>query len=308
MRYRLRETDLSGDGVRRLMVGEALPQENIDLYARGGWRAQPAVMVEYGLYSTLADGTLSLMPQGGLVLQLGAHWQAGGSAARRVYDESSGARRDFVPTFFDDAALDEQPERGSYRVFVARQAGDDSALELSARHRELGETIRLFFSDDVLNHLESLYLVPGDEIDEAELKLTRRIAPEVLATFGSTVANGGGGHFQARKAAPFENRVRYVVTSLDTQFERTATGVFVAFHRLEQQLRSTSPAQLQTAPEARFERLQVLLTQDLDLLVDLAADWAVQLDLELSRGALPSSALAEDALRKQVMGGFSVSF
>lgn len=308
MRYRVRDTEIDAHGVRRLFLGEALPQENMAVWARGGYRLQPAFLVEYGLYSTLADGTLSLMPQGGVVVQMGDEWQAGASAARRVYDETVEARRDFVPTFFGDAE-DESPERAAYRVFLSRQGEEDSALELSAGRRELAETIRLFFSDDVLNHLESLYLVPGDRLHEAGIKVTRRVTPDVLATLSSTLAAGGGGHFLASKAAPFENDVRYVVTSLDTQFQRTSTGVFVAFHRLEQQLRSTTPSTRPVAsPEARFERLQVLLSQDLDVLVDLAADWAVQLDLELSRGALPTAGIAEDALRKQVMGGFSVSF
>ena len=35
-----------------------------------------------------------------------------------------------------------------------------------------------------------------------------------------------------------------------------------------------------------LERLQLMLNQNLNILLDLASDWAVQLNMELSRGAV----------------------
>ena len=53
--------------------------------------------------------------------------------------------------------------------------------------------------------------------------------------------------------------------------------------------------------------MRLELTQDLDILLDLAADWAVQLNMELSRG--PVSVLPdEDELRRRLMGGIAVKF
>ncbi len=80
---------------------------SIDLFSRGGVRVQPAVLLEYGLYSTLSDGSLALTPQGGIVLQLGSNWQLETSAARRVYTNAAYGP-DFLPTLFAQRDLCEQ--------------------------------------------------------------------------------------------------------------------------------------------------------------------------------------------------------
>jgi hypothetical protein len=59
-----------------------------------------------------------------------------------------------------------------------------------------------------------------------------------------------------------------------------------------------------------MERLQVMLTQDLDVLSRLAADWAVHLNMELSRGNAVETdpQLEDEELRSRVMGGLTFSF
>ena len=59
-----------------------------------------------------------------------------------------------------------------------------------------------------------------------------------------------------------------------------------------------------------LERLQVMLTQDLDVLSRLVADWAVHLNMEVSRGmtAETDPQLEDEELRKRVMGGVTFSF
>ena len=62
-------------------------------------------------------------------------------------------------------------------------------------------------------------------------------------------------------------------------------------------------------PELELERLQVMLSQDLDILHQLATDWAVHLNMELSRGgATTDGLLDDDELRKRVTGGVVVKF
>ena len=66
LRYRERQFGMSASSLR---PEDQPASASIDLFGHGGVRVQPAVLLEYGLYSTLADGSLSLMPQGGVVLQ-----------------------------------------------------------------------------------------------------------------------------------------------------------------------------------------------------------------------------------------------
>lgn len=49
--------------------------------------------------------------------------------------------------------------------------------------------------------------------------------------------------------------------------------------------------------------MRVMLTQDLNILFDLANTWAVQLNMEVSRGPA-----ATDEIRRRLMGGIAVKF
>jgi hypothetical protein len=201
-----------------------------------------------------------------------------------------------------------------YRVMVARQGErDEDLLTIAALHRELADTLQLYFSEDVFHQLESLYLVRGDALPEVQLALQRRVSPQVLARLESSFAEGGGGILYAADAAPYENHVRYLVTSLDTRFQRTATGVFLAFHHLEQSLESVreqGSAEL-SGTMLDLERLQLMLSQDLNVLLSLASEWAVHLNFEVSRGVLPlpyTLEVEDEEYRRRVTGGLSVKF
>lgn len=305
LRYREREFGLSAS----LRPDEVPVSQSIDAFSRGGVRVRPAVVLEYGLYSTLSDGSLSLMPQGGIVLQLGDNWQLSGNASRRVYDDTR-LEMDFLPSLFEEGDLCEQGSAGCYQVGLTRQIGEDESLSLSATHREIGETLRLYFSTDLFDRSESLYLVRGDELPEMRLELTKKLGPRVLTRLESSLATGGGGTFIAADRRSYENQIRYSVTSLDTQFLASSTGVFVAFHHLSQELQPLGGKGQSASPQiTELEHLRLQLTQDLGVLMDLAADWAVQLNMELSRGPLSSAANQDDdELRRRLMGGIAVKF
>lgn len=309
IRYRERQFDLGSPQEMRAYAGAG--QSNLDLFGRGGVRVQPSVLLEYGLYSTLSDGSLAMTPRGGVVLQLGERWQLAGSVARRVYEDQSRTEQDFLPTLYGEADLCEEGGESCYELRLTRSFGDEdedeSGMTLGAVHRTVGKTLRLYFSDDFFNRLESLYLVPGDELPEVRMSVNRRLSPNLLATLESRVASGGGGMFHTADGLSYENRVRYLVTSLDTRYQRTATGVFLAIHRLDQQLDPLGPQS--RAPRSEVERLQLLLTQDLNILFDLAAEWSVQLNMELSRGGVsPLPTADDDELRRRILGGFAVRF
>ncbi len=315
LRYRERERSFlpPAFAAASLQPVDRYAEELVELTGRGGWKLQPAVLVEYGLTTRLRDGSLSFVPHGGLVVQLGEFWQAIAQFSEHVRSDDRGPYDDFVPAFFHEAGQCRQGEEHCYRVALARQGQGDDRLTFSAAHREFGETMRLFFSEDFFDHLEGLFLVRGDRLPEMQMAFTHRLSPQILTTVESSVAAGGGGIVYSLDGEPYENRVRYLVTSLDTQFESTSTGVLLAFHSLQQQLgASPSSASGASGPAMELDRLQLRVTQDLSFLLDLAADWAVHLNMELSRGnplGTEAFSAADGAeLRKRFLGGVAVRF
>jgi hypothetical protein len=126
------------------------------------------------------------------------------------------------------------------------------------------------------------------------------------------VASGGGGILHTVDQKSYENQVRFLVTSVDTQFQQTSTGVFVAFHHLAQELAPLGGgARLagDSTTQLEINRLQLMLTQDLGILQRVATDLALLLNMEVSRGSTPDgSPYADDELRKRIMGGVAVKF
>ena len=287
---------------------DPLIDEKLGIYGLAGSQILPRVLVEYGLFSSVRDGSLSLMPHVGVVVDLGAKWQARTSAARRVETQDSPEPYfGFNTAFYSDDTTCRSVGEACYEV-VFTFGENDETISLGAVHREYAETLRLYFSPDFFNRLESLYMVRGDELPELQFSMVRRIAPKILARLESNIASGGGGIFYATDERPYENQVRYLVTSLDTRFQQTSTGVFVAFHHLEQELRPAVDTADYTASEVEMQRLQLMLTQDLNVLADFASNWAVRFNLELSRGATPYRLTADNELYKKLTGGISVSF
>lgn len=292
---------------QRSLGGFEEPDQRLGLFTKAESQVQNRVFVEYGLYSSVRDGSLSLVPHGGIVVRLGDKWRAETNISRRVEE----TRDDFLlhgyqSALFSDTGSCHEVGEACYEVAFEREDGDDT-LAFGAIHREFSETLRLYFSSDFFNRLESVFLVKGDELPEVQLSLVRRISPKVLARLESNFASGGGGIFYATNASSYENEVRYLVTSLDTQFQQTATGVFIAFHHLEQALNPVAD-NADTPARVELQRLQLMLTQDLNMLADLASRWAVNLNMELSRGATPYALTADERTYRKLTGGFSVSF
>jgi hypothetical protein len=52
----------------------------------------------------------------------------------------------------------------------------------------------------------------------------------------------------------------------------------------------------------------LMVNQNLNFLLNLASDWAVQLNMELSRGIDPTTGLASDTIRRRILGGIAVKF
>lgn len=286
---------------------EAPAEERLDLYGRGGLRVRPALLMQYGLYTTLRDGSVSLIPQGGVVLQLSPTWQASVLTSYRL-DDHGVPVNGFLPAYFAETGECDQNEAQCYQLVFTHQRNEDDGVSFGVTQREYGEVERVYFDEGFFNRLESLYLVPGDRVPELQFAASRRLTPTVSTRFESSVGSGGGGIFRAGDLTAYENEVSYLVTSIDTRFQATSTGLYLAFHRLNQVLSALDEG-AQPVEDVEVERLQLRVTQDLGFLRDLAADWALKLDMELSRGASPyDTGAPDDEIRKRLLGGIAVTF
>ena len=308
VRYRQRQGDFIA---RRIALSDTVPEQTVSVFGRGSYEATPAMILEYGLYTRLQDGVVSLTPRGGVVVQMGPRWQASASMAHRVDPQAEPGRPvvSFTPVFYGEGEVGELGEDYRYGMALSRSLGEQGSVTLGAVDRKYGESMRVYFSRQFFDHLENIYLVPGDRLPEVQFSLAQRLTPRIQTRLDSSYADGGGGIVQATtKSGQYENDIRYLVTSLDTQFEPTSTGVFLSLHRVEQRLNPLRPSRTRVPREVQLESLELAITQDLNMLLNLASDWAIQLNMELSRGAVPDSPYAADDLRRRILGGIAVQF
>src|SRR4029079_15475952 len=113
--------------------------------------------------------------------QLGARGQASAPASQRLEQGQSTPLDAFTPVRFASVGQDpagrgcQDLEQHCYRVMLSRQGDEEgTTFAVGAVHRELAETLHLYFDDDFLDHLESLYLVQGDERPEGEMMVDRQ--------------------------------------------------------------------------------------------------------------------------------------
>jgi hypothetical protein len=286
LRYRQRETEFLRSGALAMPLLGTPPKETIGAFGKGSYEASPSVVVQYGLYTALSDGAVSLIPGGGFVLQLGPMWQAEGSASYRIDAKEAQAQVDFVPTYFAEPETMEQAEEYRYQLVLSRPFGDGGSFSIGALDRRFAESLRFYFSNRFVDHYENLFLVPGDRLPELQLSISKQLGRSIQTRLDTNVAQGGGGVIVGGGGRPYENEVSYVVTSVDTQYIPTSTGVFVSFQHLTQQLTPFNAARDPRLMD--LESLELMLTQDLGALLDLAADWALQVSMEVSRGMLPN--------------------
>lgn len=296
-RLRYIEHELAPNGTN------AAISRQLELSGGSGWQASPTVLIEYGLFSRLADGSVSLAPRGSLVLQLDEHWQARATASGRVVDRSADDWVTAITTLSQATATDCDSGVDAQCARLTLSRGDELAatqFHLAAARREIGDLVRMTFD---ASQLEGLLLLPGDQIPEVEVGVLREIAPGIVARFRSTAGQGGGGRLATLGDA--ENRVQYLITSIETHFSRSETGVFLSFQDLEQGLRRASDDDTSS-----LRRLEVRVSQDLDGLLDLATDWVLHLGMELSQGRLPFTPVEvdPDTVRQRLTGGVALKF
>ncbi len=284
--------------------------QSLDAYGDGGWQASSKVLVQYGLFSTLTNGSVSITPRGGFVLQMGPLWQTSLTAAHRVVAQEDTATDNILPVVFDGTMTCGEAESACYQMAVMRGSGVDDQIALGASYRELDNNIRLYFNGNFFDSSEGIFLVPGDRLPELHASIRQRLSPGIVAKISASVASGGGGVYRSVSRRFYENEVSMVSSAIDAKFERTSTGVYLSFHRLDQQLNPLRPSRPGVVdPGTDLERLELVVSQDLSAIWDLSLNWAVNVGMGVARGAsFAHSDVDSEALQRRVVTGVAVRF
>lgn len=311
LRAGLRYRESSGAYARRLAGTDSalLATESIDAFSDGGWQAHEKVLVQYGLFTTMTDGSIAITPRGGFVLQMGPLWQTSFAASHRVVSQDNLVSDDFLPVILDGTMTCGEAETACYQMSVMRSSGVDSQLSLGASYRELDETVRMYFNGDFFESSEGIFLVPGDRIPEIHASVRQRLTPGIVAKVSASVASGGGGVFQSVNRRYYENQVSMVSSGIDATFERTSTGVYLSFQRLDQQLARYTGKNPASEPATDMERLEVMVSQNLSAIWDLSQDWAVHVGMGVARGAsFFHTGIDDEAIQRRIVTGVAVRF
>ncbi len=282
----------------------------LDAYGSGDWELQPRVVVQYGLFTTLRDGTVSLTPRGGFMFALPGEWRASIAAAERFELSDETLLPNYLSLYVDSSMTCVESDAACYELSLMHGSESGNQFAVGGSLREIDSTVRVFFSQNFFEHTEGLFLVPGDRLPELHASLRRRLSDGIVTKFTTSLAEGGGGEFLTVERQLYDNSVSYLATTLDTTFEASSTGVFLAFHRVEQTLDPVNVSW--RAPKevnAGLERLELVVSQNLSAIWDFSTDWAVRVGMEFARGAsFFHSDVDPEALRRRIMTGVAVRF
>lgn len=300
--YRNRATDGITDPVDSTRI-----EDRVDVFGLTDLTLTPTVVVHLGMLASMLGETYALTPHTGATLHLGDHWRTEAAIRKRFHDTDPRLFTDFIPIYFGGGTNRcTEAEADCYRLTLVRTLDRDGEVRIGGLLRQYSDTLRVFFSDDFFDQSDSLFFVQGDHVPELSFSLQHRLGPAVLARFSANVAHGGGGALQISNGV-YINEIAYLVTTMETHFEQTSTGLELSFHSLGQTLGAIGPGAVLLAPAVDLDRLQLQVTQDLRTLVGFTNDWALLLDMQLSRGADGYHAPSDD-LRHRVVGGLSVRF
>lgn len=284
----------------------------LEVWSRGETDVNSTVLVQYGLFSTMRDGSVSFAPKGGLLVRLNPRWQASLAASRRfLADPVDPLAVDFSPMFLEASRDCAQGDVTCYQVQFTRGEGSDSMLRFGGSIRDFDRTVRLFLRDDFFSAEDGLFFVPGDRLPELQATLRHRLGDHVLASWTTAYAEGGGGVYQAADRAYYENGVAILSAAVDTRFEPTSTGIYLSFQQVRQNLDPVKLPGRILRPQAstRLETLELALSQDLTGLFDLASTWAVRLGMEVARGkTLLAPPDDDDSYRRRLTTSVAVRF
>lgn len=284
----------------------------LDLWSDGEIDVNSTMVVQYGLFSTMSDGSVSLTPRGGLLVRLGPSWQASATASHRfVTSDEDPLEGDFTPMLFVGAVGCERSDATCYELELMRGEGEDHGLRLRGSWRQFDRTVRMFLREDISIHPEGIFFVPGDQLPEAETAIHGRLGPAVATSWTTSYAAGGGGTYHALNNRSYVNEVEYYTTAVSAQILPSSTGIYLSFQSVAQSLDPVQRRNRRRAlpASARFDRLELAFSQDLSAIFDLASRWAVRVAMEVVRGGtVLVPAEDENALRHGVSTSVAIRF
>lgn len=290
---------------------ESVLDRSIDAWSYADWEFAPTWVMQYGMYSTARDGSVSLAPRAGLLVRLRPGWEASFSASQRVsLADAETPRGEFVPTLLSAAFGCADAEESCYEVQMLHGQGEGDNVRVGSSWRQFDRTVRVFLREDLFAAGEGFFVVPGDELPEIHASIRRELGAHVVANLSSAYGAGGGGAFRAANLRHYRNDVAYLTTSIDATIKPTSTGIYLAFFRVEQSLEQLHRGRLRPATSSELERIELAVSQDLARLFGTTSDWAVRVGLELLRGATLFETLPIDSeqLRHRVTTGVAVRF
>jgi len=290
---------------------DSVLNRSIDAWSFADWEFAPAYVLQYGMYSTARDGSVSLAPRAGLLVRFRPEWEASFSASQRVsLADAETLRGEFVPTLLSAAFGCADAEESCYELQLLHGQGEGANFRIGSSWREFDRTVRVFLREDLFAAGEGLFMVPGDQLPEVHATVRRELGNHVVANLTSAYAEGGGGSFRAANMRLYRNDVAYLTTSFDATIKPTSTGIFVAFYRVVQSLDQVHRGRTRPATASELERVELAVSQDLARLFGMSSDWAVRVGLELLRGATLFETLPIDPeqLRHRVTTGVAVRF
>ena len=307
VRYRENEFD------RMRAFDDASASRYLDLWSKGDVEVDSTYVIEYGFFSTFRDGRVSVSPRGGVVLHFNPEWQASVSGSQRfVVSDEHPLENDFMPATVESLFACDGSEATCYQAEIAHGDGGEPSFVVGGSWREFDRTVQMFLQDDLLFGGDGLFFVPGDEVPEIRATWRRQFGDKVVASWSTSFAEGGGGAFQAANRRAYFNNVEYLHSSIDTLIEPTATGIFLAFHRVEQRLEANQPQNGRNrtkSPSTELDRLELVVSQDLSQIFNLAQSWAVKVGMELVRGESFVNPIDEGGdTRRRITTGVAVRF
>ena len=98
----------------------ALVRQRVNAFGIGSTELGSGLVVEYGLYSMLLDGTFAVAPHGGVVVDLGDDWKLDAVARKRFRSEEEPGLATFGVAYFRDVEAEPAADDHYYQVgFVA---------------------------------------------------------------------------------------------------------------------------------------------------------------------------------------------